>query len=422
MTVDYEHLIEPDRVHGSLYTDPAIFAEEMTRIFATTWVCLGHDSEIPQPGDYIRRHLGRDEVVVTRAKDGEIHVLLNRCAHRANLVCEDDQGNSNSFRCPYHGWTYGNDGELLGYPYFKGYGGKGKLDLRLGSAARVDTYQGFIFASMAAEGPTLIEHLGPAAGEMDRLAALSPTGEIELTGTWMKHRARANWKMLVENETDGYHPQFVHGSIISVSGHALGHLYSEKSKSVVRALGNGHSELDQREEFRHIDKPLMWFDTTPERLPDYVAQMREKHGEDTDRLLIDGAPHVMVYPNLFIAEVTIFLIEPVGVDETIQHSTPVQFKGSPDINRRLISQSMASVGPAGMLLADDTEMYERNQAGVQASQPEWLVLKRGLDREWVDDDGLQVGVGNDETAMRAFWSHYRTVMTDDEPSTSEVSQ
>ena len=410
MTVDYEELVQSHRVHGSLYTDPEIFEQEMDRIFRNTWVCLGHESEIPQHGDYIRRHLGLEEVVVVRDKTGTVNVLLNRCAHRANLICEDERGNANSFRCPYHGWTYRNTGELLGYPYFQGYGGKNKLDLRLASAPRVDTYQGFIFASMAAEGPSLIEHLGPAAQEIDRLARLSPEGKVGVTGTWMKHRARANWKMLVENETDGYHPQFVHGSIISVSGHALGHLYSEQSKTVVRSLGGGHSELDQREEFRTVGEPLMWFGTTAEKVPDYVAKMRETYGEDAERILIEGSPHVMVYPNLFIAEVSIFIIQPVSVNETVQLSTAVQLDGAPDMNRRLISQSMASIGPAGMLLADDTEMYERNQVGVSAREPEWLVLKRGVDREWTDENGLQTSVGNDETGMRGFWRHYKGVM------------
>ena len=81
--------------------------------------------------------------------DGEVHLLLNRCAHRANLVCEDARGNSSSFRCPYHGWTFRNTGELLGYPYNKGYGGKGKLDLGMGRVPRVESYRGFVFGSFA---------------------------------------------------------------------------------------------------------------------------------------------------------------------------------------------------------------------------------------------------------------------------------
>lgn len=91
---------------------------------------------------------------MTRDKSGEVHLLLNRCAHRANLVCDDASGNSSSFRCPYHGWTYRNTGELLGYPYNKGYGGKNKLELGMGRVPRVAVHQGFVFGSFAEDGPT----------------------------------------------------------------------------------------------------------------------------------------------------------------------------------------------------------------------------------------------------------------------------
>jgi phenylpropionate dioxygenase-like ring-hydroxylating dioxygenase large terminal subunit len=216
---DYSRLVKPDRVHGSLYTDPRIFADELARIWYRTWVYVGHVSEIRQPGDYVRKSIGLQDVIMTRGADGGVHLLLNRCAHRANLVCEADRGNSKSFRCPYHGWTYRNTGELIGFPFNQGYGGKGTIEAELSLAAvpRIDSHQGFVFASMAADGPSLAEHLGEAAGELDRLARLSPDGEVELTAGWLKHRTRANWKLLAENETDGYHPQFVHGSIFSVT-------------------------------------------------------------------------------------------------------------------------------------------------------------------------------------------------------------
>ena len=94
----------------------------------------------------------------------------------------------------------------------------------------------------------------------------------------------------------------------------------------------------------------------------------------------------MVFPNLFIAEIQIFVIQPLSVNETVQHVTALQFKGAPDFNRRLRQQTMGSVGPAGFLLADDTEMYERNQRGVEMADPEWLDVRRGLMRESVDEE------------------------------------
>ncbi|KUN57432.1 ring-hydroxylating oxygenase subunit alpha [Streptomyces canus] len=406
----YERLIQPTRVHGSMYTDPEIFAEELERIWYRTWVYVGHVSEVPEPGDYVRKNIGPQDVIMTRDRDGEVHLLLNRCAHRANLVCDAPSGNSNSFRCPYHGWTYRNNGELLGYPYNKGYGGKGKVELGLGRVPRVDSHQGFVFGSFAPDGPTLAEHLGAAAGELDRLARLSPEGEVELTAGFLKHRTRANWKLLAENETDGYHPQFVHGSIFSVTGSPIGALYSDNSTAVTRDLGGGHSENDLRPEFRRFAEPMRWFGTTEAKVPDYVARMRELHGPAAEEILIEGSPHVMIFPNLFIAEIQLFVIQPLSAGECVQHSTAVQFKGAPELNRRMVSQCVGSVGPAGMLLADDTEMYERNQRGVALRDPEWVDIRRGVERERTDENGFRIGTATDETGMRGFWSHYRNLM------------
>jgi phenylpropionate dioxygenase-like ring-hydroxylating dioxygenase large terminal subunit len=409
---DYDRLIQPARVHGSLYTDPAVFADELTRIWYRTWVFVGHESEIRQPGDYVRKTMGLQDVIMTRGSDGAVHLLLNRCAHRANLVCEADRGNARSFRCPYHGWTYRNTGELIGFPFNTGYGGKGTIESELSLAAvpRIASHQGFVFASLAAEGPDLSEHLGEAAGELDRLARLSPEGEISLTAGWLRHRTRANWKLLAENETDGYHPQFVHGSIFSVTGSPIGALYSDKSTAVTRDLGGGHSENDLRPEFRRAAEPMRWFGTTADRVPGYVDRMRAAYGEEAEAILVEGAPHVMIFPNLFIAEIQVFVIQPVAAGECVQHSTAVQLAGAGELNRRMVSQSVGSVGPAGMLLADDTEMYERNQRGVAMLQPEWLDLRRGLARERTDERGLKIGTATDETAMRGFWAHYRSLM------------
>jgi fatty-acyl-CoA synthase len=404
-------LVHTDRVHGSLYTDPAIFGAELERIWYRTWVYVGHVSEVPEADDYVVKSIGPQSVIMSRDKQGEIHLLLNRCSHRANLVCDAPSGNSSAFRCPYHGWTFANTGKLLGYPFNSGYGGReAKKDLGLGRVPRVDSYQGFVFGSFVEDGPSLLEHLGSARDAFDRLVRLSPEGEIELTAGWVKHKVKANWKMLLENETDGYHPQFVHASIFSVAQSGIGELYGEKSTAVSRDLGGGHTENDLRPEFRRTGQPLGWFGTDPDRVPDYVARMRETYGDAAEEILIDGSPHVMVFPNLFIAEIQLFVLQPLAVDETVQHVTAVQLKGAPDMNRRLLQQTIGSVGPAGLLLADDSEMYERNQRGVQARNPEWLVLKRGLHRERVDEDGHTVGDATDEVPQRAIWRHYRSLM------------
>jgi fatty-acyl-CoA synthase len=407
----WDRLVRPEQVHGSLYADPAIFQAELQKIWHRTWVYVGHESEVPRADDFAMKSIGPEPIIMTRDRDERIHLLHNRCPHRGNRVCMSDKGSARSFSCPYHGWTFANDGRLRGFPFPSGYEGVDRSQLGLGRVARVGSYKGFVFGSMAADGLTLEEHLGAAKDSIDLLCLNSPEGEVEITAGFLKHKVRSNWKFLVENETDGYHPSFVHASIFEVAQSGIGSLYSGNSTAVARYLGNGHSENDLRPEFRKRGEPLGWFGTTADRLPDYVARMREVYGsEKADEIMINGTPHVMIYPNLFIAEIQLFVIQPLAVNETVQHVTALQFKGAPDLNRRMRQQTMGSVGPAGFLLADDAAMYERTQLGVQSSNPEWLFLGRGRHRERTDENGFLIGDATDETPSRGIWRHYRSLM------------
>ena len=99
-----------------IYSDPEIFELEMERLFSKVWLFVGHQSEIPNPGDYVLRNLARDSFMFVRGRDGKIRVLLNACRHRGMKVCRVERGNTPTFRCPNHGWTYNNTGELWGVP------------------------------------------------------------------------------------------------------------------------------------------------------------------------------------------------------------------------------------------------------------------------------------------------------------------
>lgn len=412
----YEELVREDLVHGSLYTDPRVFEEELEKIFYSGWVYIGHESEIPEPGDYCTKRLGLQPVIMSRDKDGRVHVLFNRCAHVGNLVCHEERGNSRAFRCPYHGWTYSNDGRALGVPYPGGYGESfDRDDYSLGAVSRVASYRGFIFGSMSPEGLSLEEHLGKAAETIDQLCDLSPVGEIELSAGWLKHRTRSNWKIVYENEVDGYHPKFVHQSLQKLASVAIFDASSEKATSRVRYLGNGHGDIDWSPEYRKMGKKFLWIGETPEsKLAGYVQAMEERWGkEKADEKLIDGPPHVLIFPNLFIAELFILVIQPVSVNESVQYQTPIFWKGAPELNRRNLRQTGGSIGPAGMIIADDAAMYERNQLGLQAGSPEWLVRKRGLHREQQQPDGTAVSNVTDDTVHRGFWRNYRTLMSQD---------
>jgi phenylpropionate dioxygenase-like ring-hydroxylating dioxygenase large terminal subunit len=408
---NWEQLIERDRVHGSLYHDPSIFAAELERIWYRTWVYVGHESEVAEADDFVMKSIGPQPVLMTRDRDGRIHLLQNRCPHRGNQVCAEARGNARTFTCPFHKWTFANDGRLTAFAFADGYDGQDMSGLRLAPVPRVASYRGFVFGSFAADGPSLAEHLGGAAETLDRLCLTSPEGEVEVTAGFLQHRVKANWKFVLENETDGYHPAFVHASIFSVAKSGIGDLYGAKSTALTRDFGNGHTEIDLRPEFRRLDKPMGWFGTTAEALPDYAARMQAAYGAAKAReIMVDGTPHVMIFPNLFIAEIQLFVLQARAVDDTVQHVTALQFKGAPDLNRRLRQQTMGSVGPAGFLLADDSAMYERSHRGVQSRHPEWLFLGRGEKRARLDADGFKVGHATDEVPSRGIWRHYRSLM------------
>jgi len=407
----YAALVHHDGIHGSLYNDPEVFRDELARIWDRSWLYIGHESEIPTAGDYALKPFGAREVILSRDRDGEVHVLFNRCSHRGNRVCEEPHGSAKAFRCPYHGWTFSAGGRLLGYPYNTGYG-PAKLDkesMALGRPGAIDSYRGLVFARFARDGPSLVEHLGHAAEAIDRLCDLSPEGEIELTAGWLKHRVQANWKILVENETDGYHPHFVHGTVL----HGV-ESYTERSSAVVRDLGGGHTELDPAPDLRRAGQPLAWINSSPARMPQYVQALQQARGDErAAELLIDGPPHVMLFPNLFIAEYFFAVITPQAVDRTVQHQTPVLFKGADELNQRILRQLEGSIGPAGMILADDAEMYERSHEGLTSPAPEWIVLRRGLEREHEEPAGTVASHCTDETAQRAIWRHWLRLMTAD---------
>ena len=164
-----ERLLQDPWVHGSLYTDPAIFQEELEKIWYRTWVYVGHESEVPTPDEFVMKSIGPQPVIMVRDSQGVVRLLQNRCPHRGNQVCTAARGKARTFTCPFHKWTFANDGRLTAFAFPDGYEGPDLSSLGLAPVPRVASYRGFVFGSFAADGPSLEEHLGGAAETIDRL-------------------------------------------------------------------------------------------------------------------------------------------------------------------------------------------------------------------------------------------------------------
>src|SRR5215472_12866759 len=149
---EIDKLIEPGRVHRSVYTDPELFELEMERIFGRAWLFVGHESQVPHAGDYITTELGRQPVIMVRHRDGSINVLLNRSTHRGAKVVNERKGNAARLTCCYHGWSFDTDGRLAAVPVPEGCAADfDQAAFGLAHAPRVGAYRGFVFASLGAQ-------------------------------------------------------------------------------------------------------------------------------------------------------------------------------------------------------------------------------------------------------------------------------
>ena len=278
--MQYETLVQEDRVHASLYTQPQIFEDELEKIFYKVWVFIGHESEISNAGDFLTRTIGRQPVIMNRGKDQNISVFLNRCAHRGTAVCPVERGNTKYFVCPYHGWTYDLNGSLSGVPYPGAYGKDFKKeDHGLPQPARCDSYRGFIFVSLSPEGPSPDENLGKAKKLIDHSCELSQQGEIQLSAGWLKHRYHSNWKMIPENDTDGYHLGITHRAFLRVVGTQYARFVGEEDsiKAVLRDWGNGHSEIEWAPGYQ---RPFDWCGGGSEtKFAAYLSAMEKSYGK-----------------------------------------------------------------------------------------------------------------------------------------------
>lgn len=205
-------------IPAHIYNDKELFALEKERLFGRAWTFVGHESEIPHDGDYVVRRVLDDSFIITRDSAGEVRALFNMCLHRGMQVCRAEMGNASNFRCPYHGWTYRNDGRLTGLPFHReAYGGDEGFakDQTLLPAPNFASYNGLLFISLDPNAEPLEDFLGDFRFYLDYYTKQS-AGGVEVRGP-QRWRIKANWKIGAENFAgDMYHTPHTHASIVEI--------------------------------------------------------------------------------------------------------------------------------------------------------------------------------------------------------------
>ena len=422
-------LVRPDQVHRDLYLSEELFALEQEHFFANTWNYVGHDSQLPNAGDYLRAEIAGQPLMAVRQSDKSVRVMMNRCAHKGSRLVTAECGNTGKFfRCPYHAWTYKTDGALLAIPLKNGYEGTQLSECAaskgLTQVKHVRLYRGFIFVKLNDAGPDFDEYFGDSLSSIDNMADRSPEGELEIAGGCLRFMHQCNWKMFIENLNDTMHPMVAHESSAGTAKSMWAGKPADAPKPMaieqfvpfmsdykffedmgVRVFDNGHS-------FSGVHYSIH---SKYSAIPEYDAAMKAAYGDERTAQILGLARHNTVYyPNLTIkgAIQSIRVVKPIAADKTLIESWTFRLKGAPPqllertcMYNRLINSPFSIVGH------DDLQAYRGAQAGLRASGNEWVSLHRNFDPAEVGRKEVTTN-GTSEISMRnqyRAWLKYMTL-------------
>lgn len=421
--------VDDDRfdVPRAYFADADVWRRELEAVFRHAWLLIGHESEVPAPGDYVTRRMGLDEVVLVRSEAGDLHVLLNSCTHRGTLLCKADVGNTSHFRCGYHGWTFGNDGTLRGVPRGRELYGKDFDKSQLGlRAARVDSFHGLVFATFDQELCSLPDYLGPMAFYLECILGVSPAGTDAPYGSF-RFTHLGNWKLEADNLAgDGYHLRHAHraGFEMGLMGAQAGSV-----EGVCVQFEHGHALRAQR---TATDAEEQAFPGYPEdRWPEIATQLSP---EQARMFAHSTVMHGLVFPNMaFVhtpraggfddgevdaAMMQVRLFNPLGPDETEELNWLVTPRDYPEDWKLSAFKTMQRQhGATAFFESDDLENFRRMLQVNGGRETNHLVPANfDLARDvapftpWFDGPGNVVGADVSEVNQRWFYRHYLEMM------------
>lgn len=400
------------QVNRAAYCSPEIFQTEIERIFNRCWLYLGHESEVPQPNDFITRSILGRPLILCRDGDGEVRVFINSCMHRGAELCRADKGNSRLFACFYHAWTYNTKGELVNVPDRDGYPPSFQPEKIRLQSPRTAVYRGFVFISFNPDVVDLETYLGGARSYIDLVADHSASG-MEVVSGEHRYPIAANWKLLVENSIDGYHLIPLHATYFDYL-RSSGNEVKVRRPTQALDLGQGHALI--------IDE-APWGRPTARWKPSLGEEVREeiesRRRELTKRLGPERAEKVantdrnlLVFPNLVINDImaitvrTIWPVAPGKMDVTAWSLAPKD--DSQKLRSATLTNFVSFLGPGGFATPDDIEALESIQRtmGARCEIP-WSDMSRGVGQ-------AEPNTSAQEEQARAFWKHWNHVMTTSE--------
>lgn len=421
-------LVRDQEVHRDVYVSEEVFRLEMEHMYPNSWVYVGHDSQVPNPGDYYGTTIGTQPVLLVRHTNGTVRVLHNRCPHKGTRITSETCGNTGKFfRCPYHAWSFKTDGSLLAIPLKKGYENTG---FEQSQAARgmtpvrhVRNYRGFVFAKINDGGLDFEEFFGDSLSSFDNMIDRSPVGQLKVAGGVLRYMHNCNWKMLVENQTDTCHPMVAHessaGTVVEVWKKAPPGTRKPMAVEIIapfmspyeffenmgiRIWDNGHGHTGVHHSI-HSDYSAV---------PGYFEKMTAAYGEDRAKAILGESRHNTVYfPNIMIKGPIqlLRLFKPIAANKTLVESWTFQLVDAPDLllERTLMYNRLINA-PTSIVGHDDLEMYERAQEGLHSNGNEWVNLQRLYSPDEAGQTNVAVN-GTSEWPMRHQFRAWTKFMT-----------
>ena len=396
------------RVPYRVFSDPDIYRDELARIFlGPTWQFLGLAQDLPEPGDYLTTFLGETPVIVARDHDGALNAMVNRCAHRGNLVCLKRRGQAQNLTCVYHAWRYDLAGNLDSVAFRRGIAGKGgmpegfRLEPHGLKKLRVDHFGPLVFGTLSSSAPPLGDYIGNLIGARIH-RVMHGTPKVLGTTSQILHN---NWKLYCENVRDTYHATLLHCFFTTFR---ISRLTSEGGVDI--AESGGHHASYSRNKVDRVGAP------TSDRLYAEIPSLRQdfrladpaflagadEFGDDTTIQILS------LFPNFVLQQIqnsiALRLVLPKGPAATELQWIYLGF-AEDDAAMTALRLAQANLsGPAGYVSMEDGAVGGFIQRAIRGSEDAHSVLEMG-------------GLGHasepnrtTEASVRGFWHAYRPLM------------